>query len=88
MFAVEGICNARLLTLPTEQQGEVALDLSQLTVNPPAGEDPYAEDAGEGVYLPMGTVYADLDWSGYIRQLRLSGVVYSDTAYIIQCTPA
>lgn len=86
MFAVEGICNARLLTLPTEQQGEVALDLSQLTVTPPAGEDPYAEDAGEGVYLPMGTVYADLDWSGYIRQLRLSGVVYSDTAYIIQCT--
>lgn len=86
MFAVEGLCNARLLTLPQEQRGEIALDLSQFSVTVSEESGFASELTEEGLYLPMGAVRLDLDWNGYIRQLRLSGTVYSDTAYTVQCT--
>lgn len=87
IFAVEGVCNARLLNLPQEQRGEVALDLSQFTITSSAGEEISAQvDASQGLYLPMDFASADLDWNGYIDQLRLSGNVYSDTTWTIHCT--
>ncbi len=88
MFAVEGICNLSLLRLPQEQRGEIALDLSQLavTTSEPQEEGYLEEDLSAGLYLPQGAVWADVDWTGYVHQLRLTGTAYAEAPYVISCT--
>ena len=87
MFAVEALCSLPLLTLSQDQQGEIPLDLSQAIVSSAEGSFSAAEtDLSAGLYLPMGPVTLDLDWSGYVDQLRLTGSTFSDAQYIVNCT--
>ena len=101
--AVELGFNWKRMSLPAEQQGEIALDLASFVVtqaepapDAEAGEEGFEDEAfadeeeaeGPVVALADENTQATLAWSGYIHQLKLSGQVFNDTGYTVLCTLA